>query len=66
MAALVLEAATEPGTLDEIVARVAEVAGIDQADERLAGRVGAQLRELYKGDLVGVLDGVLRADSAID
>lgn len=54
MAALVLEAASEPVSLDEIVARVAEAAGIAQPDEKLAGKVQGQLRELYVADLVGV------------
>jgi hypothetical protein len=54
MAALVLEAASEPASLDEIVARVAEAAGIDRPDEHLAGKVRAQLRELYAADLIGV------------
>lgn len=54
MAALVLEAASEPVSLDEIVARVAEAAGIARPDEKLAGKVRAQLRELYGADLVGV------------
>lgn len=55
MATLVLEAASEPASLDEIVARVAEAAGIDRPDEALAGKVRAQLRELYGADLVGLL-----------
>jgi hypothetical protein len=54
MAALVLAAASEPASLDEIVARVAEAAGIDRPGEELAGKVRAQLRELYVADLVGV------------
>jgi hypothetical protein len=54
MAALVLEAASEPAFLDEIVARVAEAAGLDRTDEGLAGKIRAQLRELYGADLVGV------------
>lgn len=54
MAALVLEAASEPASLDEIVARVAEAAEIDR--EELAGKVQAQLRELYVADHVGVQD----------
>jgi hypothetical protein len=54
MAALLLEAASESATLDEIVARVAEAAGIAQPGEELAGKVRAQLRELYVADLVGV------------
>lgn len=54
MAALVLEAASEPTSLDEIVAQVAEAAGIAQPGEELAGKVRAQLRELYVADLVGV------------
>ena len=54
MAALVLEAASEPASLDEIVARVAEAAGIDRPGEQLAGKVRAQLRELYGADLVDV------------
>ena len=53
MAALVLEAA-ESASLDEIVARVAEAAGIARPGEELAGKVRAQLRELYAADLVGV------------
>jgi hypothetical protein len=53
MAALILEAASEPASLDEIVAQVAEAAGIDPSEE-LAGKVRAQLRELYGADLVGV------------
>ncbi|HSN86774.1 MAG TPA: lanthionine synthetase LanC family protein, partial [Thermoanaerobaculia bacterium] len=54
MAALILEAASEPATLDEIVARVAEAAGLARPGEELAGKVRAQLRELYGADLVGV------------
>lgn len=54
MAALVLEAASEPASLDEIVARVAEAAGIARPGEELAGKIRAQLRELYGADLVGV------------
>ena len=54
MAALVLEAASEPASLDEIVARVAEAAGIARPGEELAGKIQAQLRELYVADLVGV------------
>ena len=54
MAALVLEAAFEPASLDEIVARVAEAAGIDRPGEELAWKVRAQLRELYVADFVGV------------
>jgi len=54
MAALVLEAASEPASLDEIAARVAEAAGIAPPGEELAGKVRAQLRELYRADLVGV------------
>ena len=54
MAALVLTAASEPGSLDEIAARVAEAAGIAQPGEELARKVRAQLRELYMADLVGV------------
>lgn len=54
VAALVLEAASEPASLDEIVARVAEAVGIDRPGEELAGKVRAQLRELYGADLVGV------------
>lgn len=42
-----------PASLDEIVARVAEAAGIARPGE-IAGKVQAQLRELYGGDLVGV------------
>jgi class II lanthipeptide synthase len=53
MAALVLEAASEPASLDEIVARVAEAAGIARGEE-LAGKVRAQLRELYVADLIAV------------
>lgn len=52
MAALILEAASEPASFDEIVARVAEAAGIARPDEKLAGKVRAQLRELYGADLV--------------
>ncbi|HYU31448.1 MAG TPA: hypothetical protein VEW48_04745, partial [Thermoanaerobaculia bacterium] len=55
MAALILEAAFEPASLDEIVTRVAEAAGIAQPGEELAGKVRAQLRELYGADLVGVV-----------
>ena len=54
MAALTLEAASDSASLDEIVARVAETAGIDRPGEELAGKVRAQLRELYVADLVGV------------
>lgn len=54
MAALVPEAASEPASLDEIVARVAEAAGIARPGEELAGKVRAQLRELYAADLIGV------------
>ena len=54
MAALVLEAASEPASLDEIVARVAEAAGIDRPGEEVTGKVRAQLRELYGADLVGI------------
>ena len=54
MAALVLAAASEPASLDEIVARVAEAAGIARPGEELAGKVRAQLRELYGADLIGV------------
>ena len=54
MAALVLEAASESATLDEIVAWVAEAAGIAQPDEELAGKVRAHLREMYGANLVGV------------
>ena len=54
MAVLVLEAASESASLDEIVARVAEAAGIARPGEELAGKVRAQLRELYVADLVGV------------
>ncbi len=54
MAVLILEAASESASLDEIVARVAEAAGIAQPGEELAGKVRAQLRELYGADLVGV------------
>jgi hypothetical protein len=43
-AALVLEAASEPASLDEIVAPVAESGGIDRPGEELAGKVRAQLR----------------------
>lgn len=53
MATLVLKAASESASLDEIVARVAEAAGIDRPGEELAGKVRAQLRELYVADLVG-------------
>lgn len=63
MAALVLEAASEPASLDEIVARVAEAAGIARPGEELAGKVRAQLRELYVGDLVGV--GCLRLQQPV-
>lgn len=56
MAALVLEAASEAASLDEIVAQVAEAAGIAHPGEELAGKVRAQLRELYGADLVGVGD----------
>ena len=54
MAALLLEAASESATLDEIVAQVADAAGIDRPGEELTGKVRAQLRELYVADLVGV------------
>jgi hypothetical protein len=54
MAALILEAASEPASLDEIVAKVAEAAEIDRPGEELAGKVRAQLRELHVADLVGV------------
>jgi class II lanthipeptide synthase len=54
MAALVLDTASEPASLDEIVVRVAEAAGIARPGEQLAGKVRAQLRELYVADLVGV------------
>lgn len=54
MAALILEAASESASLDEIAARVAEAAGIARPGEELAGKVRAQLRELYMADLVGV------------
>jgi hypothetical protein len=54
MAALVLAAASEPGSLDEIAARVAEAAGIARPGEELTGKVRAQLRELYMADIVGV------------
>ncbi len=54
MAALILEVASEPATLDEIVTRVADAAGIARPGEELAGKVRAQLRELYGADLVGV------------
>jgi hypothetical protein len=54
MAALVLEAASEPASLDEIVARVAEAAGIARPGAELAGKVRTQLRKLYGADLVGV------------
>jgi hypothetical protein len=54
MAALVLEAASEPASLDEIVARVVEAAGIARPGAELAGKVRTQLRELYGADLVGV------------
>jgi class II lanthipeptide synthase len=53
MAALVLAAASGPASLDEIVARVAEAAGIARGEE-LAGKVRAQLRELYVADLIAV------------
>jgi hypothetical protein len=39
MAALVFEAASESASLDEIVARVAEAAGIARSGEELAGKV---------------------------
>ncbi len=51
---LVLEAASESASLDEIVARVAEAVGIARPGEELAGKVRGQLRELYVADLVGV------------
>jgi hypothetical protein len=54
MAALVLEAASEPASLDEIVAQVAETARITRPGEELAGKVRAQLRELYGADFFGV------------
>ena len=54
MAALVLEAASESTSLDEITAQVAEAAGIARPGEELAGKVRAQLRELYVADFVGV------------
>ncbi len=54
MAARVLEAASESASLDEIVARIAEAAWIDRPGEALAGKVRAQLCELYGADLVGV------------
>lgn len=54
MAALILEAVSEPASLDEIVVHVAEAAGIAQPSEDLAGKVRAQLRELYGADLVRV------------
>jgi hypothetical protein len=54
MAALVLEAASEPASLDEIVARVAEATGIARSGEEPSGRVRAQLHELYVADLAGV------------
>jgi hypothetical protein len=54
MAALLLEAASESASLDEIVARVVEAAGITRPGEELAGKVRAQLRELYVADLVSV------------
>jgi len=54
MAALILEAVSEAASLDEIVARVAEAAGIARPGEELAGKVRAQLREMYGADLVGV------------
>jgi hypothetical protein len=54
MAALILEAASEPASLDKIVARVAKRRGSPGPDEKLAGKVRAQLRELYVADLVGV------------
>jgi lantibiotic biosynthesis protein len=54
MAALILEATSEPASLDEIVAQVADAAGIARPGEQLAGKVRAQLRELYGADLVGI------------
>lgn len=54
MAALILEAASESASLDEIVAQVAEAAGIARPGEELARKVQAQLRELYVADLLGV------------
>lgn len=54
MTALILEAASEPASLDEIVARVAEAAGLARPGKELAGKVRAQLRELYVADFVGV------------
>lgn len=51
MAAFLLEAVSKPTTLDEIVAQVAEAAGIDQPGEELVGKIRAQLRELYGADL---------------
>lgn len=54
MAALILEEASKSASLAEIVARVAEAAEITQPGEELAGKVRAQLRELYVADLVGV------------
>lgn len=43
-----------PPSLDEIVARAAEAAGIARPGEALAGKVRVQLRELYGANLVGV------------
>jgi hypothetical protein len=54
MAALVLEATSEPASLDEIVAQVAEAAGMARPGEELAGKVRAHLRELYVADLASV------------
>ena len=54
MAALILEAASEPASLDEIAAGVEEAAGLARPNEKLAGKVRAQLRELYVADFAGV------------
>lgn len=54
MAGLVLQAVSEPASLEEIVARVAEAAGLARPGEELAGKVRAQLRELYGAGFVAV------------
>jgi len=46
--------ASESTSLDEIVARVAEAAGIARSGEELAGKIRTQLRALYGADLLGV------------
>jgi hypothetical protein len=46
MAALILEAASEPASLAEIVARVAEAAGIARPGEELAGKVRAKSKDI--------------------